>query len=124
MSKPRILICDDELGILEVMQIILEENGYKVKVSENCQFILSSIKEFNPSLIIMDVWIKNFDGRDVIKLIRSKREFVNIPVMFISALNDLAEISAIANVNGYLKKPFDIDELVKVVGVLIQNKLK
>lgn len=120
--KKKILVCDDALEILEVINIILSENGYQVETIDECTNLIAKIKEFEPDLILLDLWIKRCDGREVAKQIHSDPEISDIPIIFVSALNELDKIADEANVQGFIKKPFEIDDLLaKVEAVLTED---
>lgn len=118
----KILICDDAPEILEVINIILSDNGYSVKTISDCNNIIKTIKDYKPDLILLDLWIKNCDGREISKLIRQEEEISNIPILFISALNELDKIANEHSVEGYIKKPFEINELLDTVSRTLDGR--
>ncbi len=111
----KILVCDDEESILEVLGIILEDNGYKTLLTSSCERILSLVKDFKPDLILLDLWMKSCDGREVVDKINKEVSVGEIPILFISALNEVDQIAKKANVSGYIKKPFEVELLLDKV---------
>ncbi|QQG43886.1 MAG: response regulator [Candidatus Roizmanbacteria bacterium] len=110
-----ILIIDDDLGISEVIKIILQDGGYKTTVINNGFNIVKIVKKLKPDLILLDVWMSGIDGRDVAVLLRSEKKTSKIPIILISALSNTEEIAKEINADGFLSKPFDISELMAIV---------
>ena len=115
-----ILVYDDEESILEVIKIILEEHGFEVISSTKGENIMQDVEANNPSLILLDIWMKGINGNEVAKQLKSDEKTKEIPIILISALNETQQIAEVAGVDGFLKKPFDMDELVK----LVRSKMK
>lgn len=111
----KILVCDDDPGIQEVMKIILESNGYKVKSIFNGRSVEKQVVEFYPNFIFMDLWMPGIDGREIIKLLKRNPQTKDIPVFIISALNDIKGIAENIGADGYLEKPFEVDQLIKII---------
>lgn len=114
--KKCILILDDDLEILSVCKIILEKQNYRVETRTSCNNIIRDITNVQPVIILMDIWIPDMGGEKATKLIKKDKSMKHIPVILFSANSEIEEISNRANANGFLKKPFDINTLVKIVG--------
>ncbi|ASE61554.1 response regulator [Chryseobacterium indologenes] len=115
MSKKRILIFDDDTAILEVVTIIFEENGYDVKISETSHDIIEKVAEYKPDVILMDNWIPKIGGVEATKLLKSNEEFRHIPVIYVTANNDIVALAAEAQADDYVSKPFNLDDLEEIV---------
>jgi two-component system cell cycle response regulator DivK len=115
MSKKKILIFDDDTSILEVVSIIFEDNGYEVEIAETVDDIISRVNIFLPDLIIMDIYIPVIGGVEATRLLKDHTVHNKIPVIFITAKNDVAFISSKSPVVDYLSKPFDLEELERKV---------
>jgi CheY-like chemotaxis protein len=111
----KILVCDDDEGVLEVMQIILNENGFDVKTLNNGRGIIKKVKEIKPDLIFLDIWMPGIDGKEVTKLLKNDPATSSIPIILVSALNTISDIQKEISADGYLSKPFDLDVLVNTV---------
>ncbi len=111
----KILIFDDDKSILEVITIIFEENGYKVEISETSHDIIQKVEEVRPDVILMDNWIPNIGGVEATKLLKSNEEFKNIPVIYVTANNDIAALAASAQADDYVAKPFNLEDLEEKV---------
>ncbi len=113
--RKKILVCDDDTGILELIKTILQEEGFLVKVINNGKGIKEQIKQYKPDLILLDIWMPGLNGTEVIKLLKTDPETVNIAIILISALNETEEIAIKAGANDYLSKPFNINDLLAKV---------
>src|SRR5712675_3369571 len=80
-SGKTILIVDDEFGILEVLEFILRDAGFKVVSAVNGQEALARLEETRPDLAIVDFMMPILDGNGVIKAIRSDKRLRDIPII-------------------------------------------
>ena len=115
MSHKKILICDDDEGILDMLELILSETGHQI-IAENNSLNVEQIleKEF-PDLILLDLWMPVMSGDQVLKLVRHNPKTQHLPVIVISASRDGREIATNAGATDFLAKPFDMDELLSKV---------
>ena len=112
----KILAVDDDNDILDVIKIILEDEGYEVATLTNGKNIIDSITNIRPDLILLDVMLSGMDGREICKTIKANSHFNFIPIIMISASHNLQNYKALPGPpNGFIPKPFDIDNLVTVV---------
>ncbi|GAA4335101.1 hypothetical protein GCM10023149_42860 [Mucilaginibacter gynuensis] len=112
----RILAVDDNNDILEVLQFILEDSGYKVDTLSDGHHLFDKISENQPDLILLDIMLGNMDGRELCREVKSKFETNNIPVILISASHDLAgTLSQKGSPDAFISKPFDINVLLNTV---------
>lgn len=114
MNK-RILICEDDQGILELLKEILEEKGFQVKALTGGKGIQKKILEFLPDLILLDLWMPGMNGKEIIKILKKDDNTKNIPIIIVSALNEAEAVAKNYGVEAYITKPFDIDDLLKTV---------
>lgn len=122
MSKKKILIFDDDTAILEVITIIFEENGYDVKISETSHDILEKVADYRPDVILMDNWIPKIGGVEATRLLKSTEEFKHIPVIYVTANNDIVALAAEAQADDYVSKPFNLDDLETMVAKYIKEQ--
>jgi DNA-binding response OmpR family regulator len=110
----KILVVDDDEGIVEVIQIVLESEGYCVRISMNDGF-LQEISQDMPDLILLDVLLAGIDGREICKELKKDPKTCHIPVIMLSAHASTKTLIDGIEANGYLEKPFDVDDLVAIV---------
>ena len=120
MTK-KILVAEDDYGILEVIKIILEGEGYTVISTIDQEEVNTIVLEHKPSLILLDIWLSGHDGGKIAKLLKTKNETKSIPIILISANNETPKITKESGADDFLLKPFDIDDLLKIVKKYIQD---
>lgn len=123
MENKKILIFDDDVAILEVVTIIFEENGYDVKISETSHDILEKVGECKPDVILMDNWIPKIGGVEATKILKNNAEFKHIPVIYMTANNNIAALASEALADDYISKPFDLDDLEEKVAKYIKEQV-
>lgn len=107
--QPRILIVDDEPGVVSLLRDYFEINGYKVDVAEDGMTALERVRHA-PDLIVLDVNMPDMDGLEVCRRIR---EHIVCPILFLSArVEDEDKIRGfMAGGDDYVTKPFSLEEL-------------
>jgi len=112
-----ILVVDDEKDIRHLIGDILIDEGYQTRLAGNSDECIKAIEEKAPSLLILDIWLKDskMDGIDILKHV--KQNFPSIPVVIISGHGNV-EIAVAAIKQGaydFIEKPFNIDQLLVVI---------
>ena len=110
--KQTILVMDDDRDILDAMKMVLEFNGYKVETCSNDQRI---DYENLPDLFLLDIWMSGLSGSDVCKRLKTDDHTKHIPVIIFSANRNIREISEECNADGYIAKPFNLNQLLSVI---------
>lgn len=120
-----ILIVDDNPNNIKVVAIILRALKYKIVIATNGEQAIELVEQTRPDLILLDVMMPKIDGFETCKIIKSKSENQNIPVIFITALNDTDSLVKGFRVGGvdYITKPFNKDELISRVKTHLDLKL-
>lgn len=115
-----ILVIEDNHAILDVITLILQSESYKVNGLNKSADMMLHIEQFQPDLIILDIMLPDGDGRTLLKDIRTNPATESIPVLMISAKYTAQNIQhGEYKPNGFLPKPFDIDELLdRIEGIL------
>jgi len=115
MSK--ILLVEDDKLLLEVMQNILEAEGFEIHPACNGKQALDSFVSDKPDLIVSDIMMPEMDGYELLELIRVMPDGVTVPFLFLSARTQRADVSRARSlgVDDYLYKPFEAQELINAV---------
>jgi DNA-binding response OmpR family regulator len=115
-----ILVIEDNHAILDVITLILQSEAYKVAGLNKSADMMSHIDAFQPDMMILDIMLPDGDGRELLTQIRNNEKTKNIPVLMISAKYTAQTIQhGEHKPNGFLAKPFDIDDLLdKIEGIL------
>ncbi|TSD67766.1 response regulator [Inquilinus sp. KBS0705] len=118
MASKKILVIEDDKDIRDTLEMALEAEGYEVISSDNAR-ILKSLDVHQPDLILLDNWLTDWksdaNGQQISKELKTDPKTSHIPVILVSAVSNIAEIAEAGLADGYLKKPFDLDELAAVV---------
>jgi len=86
-----ILIVDDNPDNLTILRKILTKNGYHVRLAINGKIALKTIEKNIPDLILLDIKMPDMDGFKGCKILKSNLNTQNIPVIFLTALNDISD---------------------------------
>jgi two-component system nitrogen regulation response regulator NtrX len=113
-----ILIVDDERDIRELISEILRDEGYATRLASNSDEAMAAVEADQPMLMILDLWLKDskLDGIGI--LMSVKRDYPDVPVVIISGHGNI-EIAVEAIKKGaydFIEKPFNIDQLLVVIG--------
>ncbi|MCK9411562.1 MAG: response regulator [Prolixibacteraceae bacterium] len=109
-----ILIVDDVAANLKILGFILKKEGYKVRPVPNGTLALQAAEKEKPDLILLDVMMPDMDGFEVCKRLKEDQKLADIPVIFISALNDTNDIVNALKAGGvdFITKPFKAEEVI------------
>jgi two-component system, NtrC family, sensor kinase len=124
--KGNILIVDDVPNNLHLLAKILSRHGYKTRTAPDGQLALRSIESTPPDLILLDIMMPSMDGYKVCEILKASATTKDIPVIFISALNEVLDKVKAFEVGGvdYITKPFQEQEvLARVSNQLLQRQL-
>lgn len=122
----RILIADDEPDILEFIEYNLAAEGYQVTTAGNGDEALEQARKVQPQLIILDVMMPRKSGIEVCDILRSKPEFKDTLIIFLTALNDESfQIKGLeTGADDYINKPISPKVLVSRVNALFRRAEK
>ena len=123
----RIFLVDDTQANLNLLQALLEPEGYLVSVAPNGEFALRIVGRVNPDLILLDVQMPGIDGFEVCRRLKEDPRTRDIPVIFITAEDTTESLVNGFEVGGvdYIKKPFQEREvLARVQTHLEMDRLK
>jgi len=112
--KNTVLIIEDDKDTLEILSYLAEQLDIQVAARSNV-LPINEIEAMAPSLILLDHWINGELGGNLCRQIKSNPATAHLPVVIISAHNDLANIANASGADAFLTKPFDIDELSALI---------
>ena len=113
-SNASILIVDDEPNNLKVLHNLLSGNGYDVRAARDGHAALDAARTTYPDLILLDIKMPGMTGYEVCEVLKQDSALAEIPVIFISALNNVGDIVKAFEVGGvdYVTKPFQFEEVL------------
>ena len=117
----RVLVCEDDPVVLRLLQVNLELEGYEVLTAQNGEEALEVANAQSPDLVVLDIMIPRMDGYQVVNKMKAEESTKDIPVVFVSAKAQQAEVELGKSygVAGYLTKPFDPADVIALVGRLL-----
>lgn len=116
-----VLVVDDEFGVAEVLQSILEDEGYRVATAINGKQALVRLGELTPDLILLDYMMPIMDGTQTLAAIRQDAAFKHIPVILMSSLEEAAVRETCTDYDSFLRKPFRAMAVVRLVAQLLSQ---
>lgn len=121
-GKKRVLVVDDNGTALRTMKAMLEEY-YEVAIAISGAQAMTSIGKQRPDLILLDYEMPVCDGRMTLEMIRADEEMKDIPVVFLTAVNDRANIEAVLKLKpaGYFLKPAVKDKLIAEIEKILNG---
>jgi len=117
LAGKRVLIVEDDPAIIELLRFLLEQEGLEVEVARDGLEALDRMVTWSPDLVLLDLRLPKLEGMDVLWEIRQNPKWNNTPVVIISV--DSSPQTMLQGwrlgVDSYFIKPFDPDELLRVV---------
>ena len=113
MVKPLILLVDDEIPYANVIKEALTPYGIEVLIAANATQALYYMQRYEPQVVLLDVMMPELDGLSLLRWLREHSEQEDIPIHVVSAkaLPDDRKAAMKAGADGFLAKPFTLDEL-------------
>lgn len=120
-DKEDILVIDDKPENLRLLSIMLDRQGYEVRKAINGKLGLRAAQTISPDIILLDINMPEMDGYQVCQALKADPNTCKIPVIFISALDEVLDKVKAFKIGGndYITKPFQIEE----VSARIENQL-
>jgi two-component system OmpR family response regulator len=125
MSLPepaaRILVVDDEDNITFLLDATLRHFGFDIRVARTGRDALTAVTDFAPDLVLLDVMLPDLDGFEVVRRLRF--DGAQVPVLFLTARDTTDDVvrGLTLGGDGYIKKPFSVEEIVAQVQALLRR---
>jgi diguanylate cyclase (GGDEF)-like protein len=123
-SEPgRVLIIEDDRELASHCQSILEEAGIQVAVLEKIDQLFATVSEFDPELVLMDLWLPHVTGSELAALLSQTDRWAHLPIIYLSAESnpELRNQALLRGGDAFLEKPVDMDLLVRLCTARIQR---
>lgn len=123
-GKPRILVVDDDLDILQSLKEILETKGYNVEVAENAQKGLEMARKKFFNLAILDIKLPDMEGTELLaKIHKEKPEMMKVMLTGYPSLDNAVQALNLG-ADAYLMKPVNPEELLRVVEEKLREQIE
>ena len=118
--RPHVLIIEDEAGLLEILELNFRSAGYTVSTATDGVTAWQRFEHERPDLLVLDLNLPKISGFRLLELVRSESD---LPVLILTAY-DFAEAEEVARhrPDAFVKKPFDVQELVQIADNLVSRK--
>ena len=107
----KLLIIDDDKDLLEMVEVALAEQGFDVRTSTEGSSFFSQVENFKPDIVLLDVFLKDADGRELCYRLKSNPAYDHIPVALYSAGHMSNSTIINSKANTFITKPFDLGQL-------------
>jgi DNA-binding response OmpR family regulator len=112
-----ILVCDDDKSTTDLLRTILEKKGYHVETLGNSDKLFFKIDKCRPGLILMDINMPEIGGELAAELLKNHEETKDIPILMFSAHDEIDDITRKIGADGYISKPFNLQDLEKTIAI-------
>ena len=116
IERIKLLVIENDIDLLELTSVIFEDN-YDV-IASTKRLPIEEIEEIAPNIIIVDYRLDGALGSEICLEIKEHPKTKHIPVVLFSASHNMEEIAHASCVDAFVKKPFDIEDIVKVINDL------
>lgn len=114
-----ILLVNDEADLVEICEMVLEDVGYDVDALTDGNAAFDLARRTRPDLIVLDWIMRQSSGDQVLRQLRTEPATAKIPVLMISASHDGEIMARAFGADGFLRKPFNADQLIRSVQRLL-----
>ncbi len=122
--RGNILVVDDTPANLRLLVNLLSDKGYKVRALPSGKLALSAIDAAPPDLVLLDIMMPHMDGYEVCQRLKSRAETREIPIIFLSAINEVIDKVKAFSIGAvdYITKPFQIEEVIARVETHLEHR--
>ena len=122
MKKKKVVIIENDHDIRQIVELILKDHGFTtISIPEPDS--LTAIIPFNPDVILLDEFIKSKPGHRLCRKIKQVDALAKVPVIILSTANDIELIATECEANDFIRKPFDIEDLVEKVSNILNHRI-
>jgi DNA-binding response OmpR family regulator len=116
-AQRTVLAVDDEHDIIEMLVLLLESEGYRVLTASGGREAMDILRTERPDLVLLDIMMPEIDGHQVCRYVRAQQELAEVPVLMLTAKNDIEHIaqSLDEGADGFIVKPFDVDQFLRLI---------
>ena len=117
----KIMIVDDDNTMVSLLEILFQMDGFDVVAFNDRDAIVDEIASNNPDIVLMDVFISNVDGLDLLEEVRSRNDIKDVRIIMTSGM-DLEDKCMRAGADAFILKPYPPEELMELIGKLLPHR--
>ena len=118
----KIMILEDDEPVAELIKFYLEEEGYKIFISDKGEGFIDKVVKVQPDMITLDVMLPDTDGFSIFSALLKDPRTKDIPVIFITVKEEELETGLKMGASGYITKPFKEDTLKDTIKSIIEKE--
>ena len=118
-EKKRVLLVDDQAGILKVLRIQLKIHGFDVATASTGTEAVEMVREREPDVILLDILLPDINGFDVLARVK---EFSQVPIIAFTANPSMAQKAITMGAVDSISKPFDVDRLSEKIKLVLDGQ--
>ena len=118
-EKKRVLLVDDQAGILKVLRIQLKIHGFDVATASTGTEATEMVREREPDVILLDILLPDINGFDVLARVK---EFSQVPIIAFTANPSMAQKAITMGAVDSISKPFDVDRLSEKIKLVLDGQ--
>lgn len=123
-NTKRVLVVDDDRGVLELIKTALEQSDYETEVCEDENDVKIALSKFRPDIVLMDASMPGLDGISLCRQLKHTPSTADVPVIIITAYSDekTRHDAFLFGADEFISKPFDVKDLLKKIESLTGGK--
>jgi len=114
MAMARLMIVEDDHTMVSLLTTLLELDGFEVSPTTQPGDLVQTLQDDPPDLVIMDVFLTDGDGIELLRTMRSTTELRSLPIIMTSGM-DVEERCMEAGANGFMLKPYSPPDLIEMI---------
>ena len=118
----KILLIDDDPGVITVLQLLLKKKGYEVATAAREEEAYQQAESFQPHLIVLDVLLSGVDGRIICKHLKNAERSKHIPIIMFSAHPGAQRNMEDFGADDFLPKPFESNKLLERIEAQLSKR--
>ncbi len=113
----KIMVVDDEPDLREMLDLMLNKEGFETETAENGSDFLDKLDEFNPDIVTLDIMMPGLTTSEILKELKGKKSNPKIILLTVVRYSEeeKKKITTMGNIVDYVTKPFDLDQLIDTI---------
>ena len=114
-NPPYLIAADDEKDLLTLFEVSMKAKGYTVGISTNAKNLWALLRRKLPDVLFLDIQMGGVNGGELCQQIKKKKETAGIPIVMLSANDNVEEIAKQCGADGFVHKPFKTEKILQEI---------